>query len=167
MKSLVKFLQRKTMPNLYRLGDATDELVLDILLGRCYDHNHRPTGERLGTDHRYSEAVPAEPKKEPLFSRLLASGNRAPTKLQLPATTARNVQPKPVLRLYPNDRPFIAVYITKTYGALVSAGYEKSWARTKAREWDTMRHPKMVIEDMLCYVDIELVPVVPFEYFRD
>ena len=167
MQSLVKFWQRKTMPNVYRHGDSVDELVLDVLLGRCYDNDHRPTGERLGSTSRYEAEVLPEQKKKPLLARLVAPNRIAPTKLQLPATTSKHAKPKPVLRLYPNDRPFIAVYITRAYGALVSAGHDKTWARDKAREWDNMRHPKIVIEDMLCYVDIELVPVVPFEYFRD
>lgn len=74
---------------------------------------------------------------------------------------------KPTMSIFPIDRVCLPCYITRAYGALVSHGANKIWAREKAREWKKMGHPRAVIPDILKYVNIRLETVKPHEYFAD
>lgn len=74
---------------------------------------------------------------------------------------------KPTMSIFPIDRVSLECYITRAYGALVSHGANKVWAREKAREWKKMGHPRKVIPDILKYVNIRLETVKPHEYFAD
>jgi ABC-type Fe3+ transport system substrate-binding protein len=74
---------------------------------------------------------------------------------------------KPTMVIFPIDRGCLPCYITRAYGALVSHGANKVWAREKAREWKKMGHPRKVIPDILKYVNIKLETVKPFRYFAD
>lgn len=72
---------------------------------------------------------------------------------------------KPTMSIFPIDRMFLESYITKAYGALVSSGADKTWAKNKTLEWKSMGHPRSVIPDILKYVNIQLVATEPFRYF--
>jgi len=181
------------MKRIYREGDDLQELVDDIEQQRERDHDHslkQPETPKSLPQlwHEFEQLfVPEKPSPSPQDTTILGMGflrrarqtkhaGQAKTPkgsaLQLtPVLTSESLLPqkynpsKPVMHIYPIDRSFVECYITKAYGALVSAGHSKNAAKDKTWQWQAMQNPRLTLEDILRYLDIEMIDAVPFRYF--